>query len=39
MSFVTEELILDAYKKVNWHIGHSTCVGLFVSFAMFHFYH
>lgn len=37
MSFVTEELIPDAYKKVNWHIGLSACVGLFVSFAIFHF--
>jgi hypothetical protein len=37
MSFVTEELILDACKKVNWHIGLSACVGLFVSFAIFHF--
>ena len=39
MSFVTEELIPDAYRKVNWHIGLSACVGLFVSFAIFHFYH
>jgi zinc transporter, ZIP family len=38
MSFVTEELIPDAYRKVNWHIGLSACVGLFVSFAIFHFY-
>lgn len=38
MSFVTEELIPDAYKKVNWHIGLAACVGLFVSFAIFHFY-
>lgn len=39
MSFVTEELIPDAYRKVNWHIGLSACVGLFVSVAIFHFYH
>jgi len=38
MSFVTEELIPDAYRKVNWHIGLSASVGLFVSFAIFHFY-
>lgn len=36
MSFVTEELIPDAYRKVNWHIGLSACVGLFVSFTIFH---
>jgi ZIP family zinc transporter len=39
MSFVTEELIPDAYRKVNWHIGLSACLGLFVSIAIFHFYH
>jgi zinc transporter, ZIP family len=39
MSFVTEELIPDAYRKVNWHIGLSACVGLFVSIAIFHFFH
>ena len=39
MSFVTEELIPDAYRKVNWHIGLSACAGLFLSFAIFHFYH
>ena len=38
MSFVTEELIPDAYKKVNWHIGLSASLGLFVSFVIFHFY-
>lgn len=38
MSFVTEELIPDAYKKVNWHIGLSACLGLFISFIIFHFY-
>ncbi len=38
MSFVTEELIPDAYRKVNWHIGLSACVGLFVSIAIFHFF-
>ena len=37
MSFVTEELIPDAYRKVNWHIGLSACLGLFVSFVIFHF--
>ena len=37
MSFVTEELIPDAYRKVNWHIGLSACLGLFVSFIIFHF--
>ena len=35
ISFVTEELIPEAYKKVNWHIGLSAALGLFVSFAMF----
>ncbi|HYF98687.1 MAG TPA: hypothetical protein VD815_01205 [Candidatus Saccharimonadales bacterium] len=38
MSFVTEALIPDAYKKVNWHIGLSACLGLFISFIIFHFY-
>ena len=38
MSFVTEELIPDAYRKVNWHIGLSACLGLFVSFIIFHYY-
>ncbi len=38
MSFVTEELIPDAYKKVNWHIGLSASLGLFVSFVIFYFY-
>jgi ZIP family zinc transporter len=38
MSFVTEELIPDAYRKANWHIGLSACVGLFVSIAIFQFY-
>lgn len=37
ISFVTEELIPDAYKKVNWHIGLSAAFGLFVSFAIYHF--
>lgn len=37
MSFVTEELIPDAYRKVNWHIGLSACLGLFISFIIFHF--
>lgn len=37
MSFITEELIPDAYKQVNWHIGPSAYVGLFVSFAIFHY--
>lgn len=37
ISFVTEELIPDAYKKVNWHIGLSAALGLFISFALFHF--
>ena len=35
ISIVTEELIPEAYKKVNWHIGLSAALGLFVSFAMF----
>ena len=35
MSFVTEELIPDAYRKVNWHIGLSACLGLFISFIIF----
>jgi zinc transporter, ZIP family len=35
ISFVTEELIPEAYKKVNWHIGLSAALGLFVSFAIF----
>jgi len=38
MSFVTEELIPDAYRKVNWHIGLSACLGLFVSFIIFNYY-
>lgn len=38
MSFVTEELIPDAYRKVNWHIGLSACLGLFVSFIIYHYY-
>ncbi|MGE3398355.1 MAG: hypothetical protein AB7I49_03700 [Candidatus Nitrosocosmicus sp.] len=37
ISFVTEELIPYAYKKVSWHIGLSTALGLFVSFTIFHF--
>jgi ZIP family zinc transporter len=28
ISFVTEELIPEAYKKVNWHIGLSAALGL-----------
>jgi zinc transporter, ZIP family len=35
ISIVTEELIPEAYKKVNWHIGLSAALGLFVSFAIF----
>ena len=38
MSFVTEELIPDAYRKVNWHIGLSACLGLFISFIIYHYY-
>lgn len=37
ISFVTEELIPTAYKKVNWHIGLSAALGLFVGFSIFHF--
>lgn len=37
VSFVTEELIPYAYKKVSWHIGLSAALGLFVSFTIFHF--
>jgi ZIP family zinc transporter len=37
ISFVTEELIPDAYKKVNWHIGLSAAFGLFIGFSIFHF--
>lgn len=37
MSFVTEELIPDAYRKVNWHIGLSACLGLFVSYIIYHY--
>jgi ZIP family zinc transporter len=37
VSFVTEELIPDAYKKVNWHIGISASLGLFLTFAIFEF--
>jgi ZIP family zinc transporter len=38
MSFVTEELIPDAYRKVNWHIGLSACLGLFISFIIYQYY-
>ncbi len=37
VSFVTEELIPDAYRKVNWHIGISASLGLFLSFVLFEF--
>lgn len=39
MSFVTEELIPDAYRKVNWHIGLSVCLGLFISYSIFYYYY
>jgi len=35
ISIVTEELISEAYKKVNCHIGLSAALGLFISFVMF----
>jgi zinc transporter ZupT len=37
ISFVTEELIPEAYKRVEWHIGLSAAAGLFVGFSIFHF--
>lgn len=37
VSFVTEELIPYAYKKVNWHIGLSAALGIFISFSIFEF--
>jgi len=37
ISFVTEELIPEAYKRVEWHIGLSAAAGLLVGFSIFHF--
>lgn len=37
MAFITEELIPQAYKRAEVHIGLSATLGFLVGFGLFHF--
>jgi zinc transporter ZupT len=37
MAFITEELIPQAYKRVELHIGLSSSFGFIIALALFHY--
>ena len=37
IAFITEDLIPEAYRKANFHIGLSTTFGFLLGYILFHF--
>lgn len=37
IAFIVEDLIPEAYKKVEWHTGLSACLGFLTGLTIFHF--